>query len=95
MEAAAVWSLFADAPWRSGAAAGLLGAGVAATLLLLARRRAAPCPLLEDDSTMGDDDATGFRSSLFAARVCSACSQPMLLEDDGRWRCAGYPVCRS
>jgi len=97
MEAAAVWSLslFADAPWwRSGVAIGLLVAVLAAALLLVARRRVGPSLLLEEDSTMADDD-TGFRSSRFAARVCSACSQPMLLEGDGRWRCAAYPVCRS
>lgn len=98
MEASSVWSLFERAAaWPPGAAFGVLAAVAAGILLLLVvRRRAVAAPSLEDDSTLDDDEAaTGFRSSRFAARVCPACSQPMLLETDGRWRCAGYPACRS
>jgi hypothetical protein len=95
MEAAAVWSLVDGAmSWPAGAV-GLVAAAIAAALLLLAMRRRPTVPSLENDSTLDDDAATGFRSSRFAARVCCACSQPMLLESDGRWRCAGYPVCRN
>lgn len=95
MEVAAVWSLVHVVPWWTTFAVVALVAALATVALLGVRRRAARGPSLEDDSTYDDDEAaTGFRSSRFAARVCSVCSQPMLLGDAGRWRCAGYPACR-
>ena len=97
MEVATVWSLVHGAPWwTTGLVVGLVAALTTAALLRLSvRRRAARGPSLEDDSTYDDDEAAGgFRSSRFAARVCAACSRPMLLETDGRWRCAADPACR-
>lgn len=96
MEASAISSFLVGAPWWSaGAAAGLLAGVVGVALpLVSARRKTSSHAPLEADSTLEDDVGTGFRSSRFAARVCTACSQPMLLEGDGRWRCAGYPACR-
>lgn len=95
MEAAALWDSLIAAPWWWQTGAAGLGAAAAGAMLIVASRRRTAGDAAFDDSTLADeDDGSGFRSSRFAARVCTACSQPMLLEGDGRWRCAGHPVCR-
>jgi hypothetical protein len=95
MEAASLWHSLAAAPWWWHTGAAGLGVAAAGAMALVAVRRRTAGDAPFDDSTLrDDDDGTGFRTSRFAARVCTACSQPMLLEGDGRWRCAGYPACR-